>query len=254
MNKVMSIRSMAIAIMAVASLSIAGWVMAQRVETKTGDRSQPENRGWTGQMDQSLVDRIAADGIKQMNKGQIELANFALKHTKNENVRKFAQTSIENCTNFNNELEKFVKNGTDDANRGLSNVTDDRSATANEQREFSAKQDSDAPSRGWASNWSSQNLDVIRHDISNQVVASVERELAQYQGADFDRAFLGQQFWGHVTFVAVAKASGKQVSNDLRKVLFDAVSDAEKQLENGRTLIRSLPSPVARSAETTPRR
>jgi predicted outer membrane protein len=256
MTKSIRIRSMSIAVMAVASISIAGWAMAQRGDAKSDDKSQPQGRGWAGQTDQGLLDQIAADGIMQMNKGQIELANFALKHTQNENVRRFAQTSIENCTRLNNELEKFVadKNAKDDVNRDRSTATEDRSAQRNEQSDPSVKHDNEATSRGWASNWNSQNLNVIRHDISNQVVASVERELAQYQGMDFDRAFLGQQFWGHVTIAAMAKASGKQVSGDLRKLLTEAATDAEKQLESCRTLIRDLPSPVARTPDTTPRR
>jgi predicted outer membrane protein len=236
MNEVIRIRSVAIALATVASISLAGLAMAQRADTKSDDKGQPQNRGWTGQMDQGLVDQIAADGIMQMNKGQIELATFALKHSQNENVRKFAQTSIENCTNLNNELEMFIKekDGKENAVRDQSTATDDHSVKGNEQKESSAKHDNEAASRGWASNWNSQNLNVIRHDISNQVVANIERELAQYQGADFDRAFLGQQFWAHVTFVAAAKASGKQVSSDLRKVILEAATDAEKQVENCR--------------------
>jgi predicted outer membrane protein len=256
MTKYIRIRSMSIAIMTIACISIAGWAMAQRGDTKSDDKSQPQGRGWAGQTDQGLLDQIAADGIMQMNKSQIELANFALKHTQNENVRRFAQNSIENCTKLNSELEKFVadKSTKDDANRDRSTATEDRLAQRNEQSDSVLKHDNEATSRGWASNWNAQNLNVIRHDISNQAVASIERELAQYQGTDFDRAFVGQQFWGHVTFAAVAKASGKQVSGDLRKLLTEAATDAEKQLESCRTLIRDLPTPVARTPETTPRR
>lgn len=254
MNKIIRIRLVATAILAAAFILVAGWAMAQRTGTKSDENSQPESRGWTGQMDQGLVDQIAADGIMQMNKGQMELANFALKHTQNEGLRKFAQTSIENCTNLNNQLEKFVLNKSGKENVNRSTPSDDRLAKGNEQTDSSVKHENETAGRAWASNWNSQNLDVIRHDISNQVVASVERELAQLQGADFDRAFLGQQFWGDVTFVAVAKASGKQVSNDLRKVLSEAATDAEKQVEDCRTLIRGLPSPVARTPVATPRR
>ncbi len=247
-------RSLTIAIIAAASVSLGGWAVAQRNDANSQAEPQSQSRGWTGQMDQGLVDQIAADGIVQMNKGQIELANFALKHTQDESVRKFAQASIENCTNLNNELDKFVKSNKEDATRDRSTATEDRSAKGNEPNGSSPKNETTAPGKAWASNWNSQNLNVIRHDISNQVVANIERELAQYQGLDFDRAFLGQQFWGHVTFVAVAKASGKQVSSDLRNVIVKATTGAEKQLDECRKLIRELQSNVARNPETTPRR
>jgi uncharacterized protein (DUF305 family) len=256
MNKVMKTRSVALVVVTAASLTLAGWAMAQRGATKSDDKSQPQDRGWAGQADQRILDQIAADGIMQINKGQIELANFALKHSQNANVRNFAQTSIENCNKLNNELEKFVadKYAKEDANRDSSTVAENRSSKGSEQTESSLNQGNEAANRGWASNWNAQNMDVIRHDISNQVVASVERELAQYQGTDFDRAFLGQQFWGHVTFAAVAKASSKQVSNDLRTLLTDAAAQSDRQLENCRRLIRDLPTPVARTSQITPRR
>jgi predicted outer membrane protein len=227
MKNVFRFRSVSISLIVAGTFAVGGWAMAQRGDTKSDDKSQPQGRGWAGQTDQGLLDQIAVDGLMQMNKSQIELANFALKHTQNQNVRKFAQASIENCTNLNNALEKFVdsKRGEQDSSRG---------------RE--------------ASNWKAQNLDVIRRDISNQVVAGIERELAQYEGGDFDRAFLGQQCWGHVTFVAVAKASGKHVSNDLRKLVAEAATEAEKQLDDCRKMIRDLSSPLARAQETTPRR
>ena len=154
-------------------------------------------------------------------------------------------------------MEKFIAETSekDDANRDPSTTTaEDRAAKRGDESGSSVKLDNEAASRGWASSWNSQNLNVIRHDVSNQVVANIERELAQYQGMDFDRAFLGQQFWGHVSFIAATKASGKQVSSDLRRLLTQAVTDADKQLDDCRKLIRSLPSSVARAPEKTPRR
>jgi predicted outer membrane protein len=255
MTKFSKGKSAAIVVMTIAAISIACRAMAQRGETKSDEKAQPRDRGWAGQTDQRLLDQLAADGVMQMNKSQIELANFALKHTQNENVRKFAQVSIENCTKLNNELEKFVAetSGKDDTDPDRSTTTAD-AAKRGDESGLSLKTDSEATGRGWASSWNSQNLNVIRHDVSNQVVASIERELAQYQGLDFDRAFLGQQYWGHVTFIAAAKASGKQVSNDLRRLLTEAATDADKQLDGCRKLIRNLPSSVARAPETTPRR
>ena len=242
---------------AMLSMAIGGWAMAQRSDTKSADQSEPTSKGWGAHMDQALMDQLAADGMMQMNKGQIELANFALKHTQNEGVRKFAETSIQNCTNLNNQLQKFAGENTAEHQGDQDRrATGDNSANGDEkkQRDSSTQHESQTAGQPNASNWKALNLDVVRHDVSNQVIASIERELAQYQGADFDRAFTGQQFWGHVTFVAAAKAGEKHVSTDLRKIVEEGTTNAEKQLEECRKLIREVSSNVARNPESSPRR
>jgi predicted outer membrane protein len=244
MNRFIGRRLLTIAAVAAATVSIGGWAVAQRNETGLQGRSQLQSRGWAGQLDQRLVDQIAVDSLTQASKSQIELANFALAHTQNDNVRKFAQASIDNCNKLNRQLEGFIGEGSR------------RSVTINEKEDSdsSAQRDRETASQARTANWTTRDFNVIRRDISNQVVANIKRELAQYEGAEFDRAFLGQQLWGHVTFVALAKAGEKQVSSDLRKVIVQAATDTEKQLEDCRKLIRELPSNVARNPETTPQR
>lgn len=184
---------------AMLSMAIGGWAMAQRSDTKSADQSEPTSKGWGAHMDQALMDQLAADGMMQMNKGQIELANFALKHTQNEGVRKFAETSIQNCTNLNNQLQKFAGENTAEHQGDQDRrATGDNSANGDEkkQRDSSTQHESQTAGQPNASNWKALNLDVVRHDVSNQVIASIERELAQYQGADFDRASLANSSGG----------------------------------------------------------
>lgn len=260
MSKITKTRYLTIATVMV-SMTFAGWALAQRTDPSAPDQSRPAER-WAGQLSQPLLDQIAADSMVQMNKGQIELANFALKHTQNENVRRFAQTSIENCTRLNSQLQRFVGEANPvQPGNPLDEAANPRSETAptppteKVAKESPAKHDTETAGGPGASNWKAFTFDVIRHDISNQVVASIERELAQYQGNDFDRAFVGQQFWGHVMFVASAKAGEKHVSKELRQVVDQGTKSAENQLDECRKLIRDLSSNVAaRNPETTPRR
>jgi predicted outer membrane protein len=95
----------------------------------------------------------------------------------------------------------------------------------------------------------------ICEDVSKQIGANIQRELGKYQGSDFDRAYVGQQFWSHVIFVGAAKGAEKHVSQDLQQLLNQGATTGEKHLEHCRTLIRDLSANVARGAsETTPRR
>ncbi len=97
----------------------------------------------------------------------------------------------------------------------------------------------------------------LQKEIGDQIVSSIEKQLGQFQGADFDRAYLGQQFWGHVVFIANAQAAEKHASGELKQVISEGSQTAEKHLEECRRLIRDLSANVARGntgAETQPRR
>ncbi len=245
-------RFRALSIVTVLVASIAGRATAQQPDTNSDDKSQSTGRGWSGNLDPRFMDRMTVDGIWQLSKGQIELANFALKQTHNENVRKFAQTSIDNCQRLNDRLQAFVQQS-----GGEQNANPDRWGKPEDAKNETAN------ASGWATgadktagqtgtSWNARNLAVVHHDIANQVTAGTERELAQYQGAEFDRAFVGQQFWGQVRFLAVVKAGNKQASNELRKIINQATIDAEKQLDDCRRLVNDPSLTVAGDLATTP--
>jgi predicted outer membrane protein len=249
---------------AVATLGLASWTFAQQNEPGPRQERPTQPQNWSGQAGpaaQAMLDQMAAEGMQQMTKGEIELANFALKHTQNEEVRKFAQSIVNDQTNLNNQLQRFVsEQGTEQGNNPSGNSSATQPAqprtpgTPVTQPGREAGSTAQAGGARGDSSWKATSLDTIRRDVANQVVASIERELAQYQGADFDRAYVGQQFWGHVEFVAAAKAGGKHLSNDLRQVVEQAAQTGEKHLDECRKLIRDLTTNVARSTETTPRR
>jgi predicted outer membrane protein len=233
--------------------------------------------GPAGQM--ALTDKMVANQLFEMSKGEIELANFALKRTQNEEVRRFAQQMIEDHTNFNNQLAKFASPelSKDAAGRPLKPGTtapQPGSLPAATTPPNRAAPLAGAPARPGETAAASPQLDQpgaaaehatdiaggdpsvrICEDISKQIGSSLEKELAQYQGSDFDRAYVGQQFWGHVIFVGAAKGAEKHVSQDLQQVLTQGATTAEKHLEHCRKLIRDMSANVARGTnETTPRR
>ncbi len=245
---------------AVAVLGMASWALAQRNDARQDPQGQSNPVATQqGQLGQPILDQMAAEGILQMNKGEIELANFALKHTQNEEVRKFAQSIVTDQTNLNNQLQRFVsEQGAGQGGNFPSGTSATEPATpgtpAVQPGRESAGPTAQAGRTPGDSSWKAMSIDTIRRDVANQVVASIERELAQYQGSDFDRAYVGQQFWGYVVFVASAKAGAKHLSNDLRQVVEQGAQTGEKHLDECRKLIRDLTANVARSNEATPRR
>src|SRR5205807_4333318 len=153
-------------------------------------------------------------------------ANFALKHTQNEEVRRFAQMMIEDHTNFNNQLAKFAspelagnasKEATSPGSRSETATppaTERPAATAGEPARPGALSERNPLDRSTETAGAAGGNPFVQicQDISSQIGSSFQKELGQYQGSDFDRAYVGQQFWGHVVFVASAKGAANHVS------------------------------------------
>jgi predicted outer membrane protein len=220
----------------------------------SADRAgQPGQPGQQGQH----IDQMVANQAFEMSKGEIDLANFALKRTQNEEVRRFAQMMIEDHTNLNNQLAKFAspeltQNAGKEANPAQPGTTP--GSTAREPAQPGALSERNPADRGTETAAGANPHGQICEDIGAQIGSRIEKELGQYQGSDFDRAYTGQQFWGHVTFVGFSRGAEKHVSKDLQQVLDQGATTAEKHLEHCRTLIRNLSANVARGNETTPRR
>lgn len=281
MSKFVVSRVVAVAA-AMLALGFAGRVMAQRTDPK----ERPDDRGketreaadpavQPGQINQ--VDRMVANQLLEMSQGEIELANFALKHSQNEEIRKFAQMMIQDHTNLNNQLERFASPGlirTADrpASPQLESTTGPQPGPTTEQPAAppaqpgttAAAPDRPAvnptqpiPGEPGARDAAHEGMFVqVCQDVSQQIGAGIQRELGQFQGADFDRAYLGQQFWGHVVFIATAQGAGKHVSPELKQVVDQGATTADKHLADCRKLIRDLSANIARGQgnETTPRR
>jgi len=268
---------------AILTVVVAGRAVAQRTEPAarpddraadpraTTDRGAADRAGPGGQS--SHADKMVANQLLEMSKGEVELANFALKHTQNEEVKRFAQQMIEEHSNFNNQLAKFASpelakdlgaqppTGTEPSttapqkgSRPDATTPPSRAgapARPGEPATGSAAADRNAADRGSETAAGGDPSVQICEDIGKQIGANVQRELGQYQGSDFDRAYVGQQFWGHVIFVGAAKGAEKHVSQDLQQVLNQGATTGEKHLEHCRKLIRELSANVARGTTGT---
>jgi predicted outer membrane protein len=197
---------------------------------------------------------MAANAMQQCSQQEIDLANFALKHTQNDEVRRFAQKVIEDHNNLNNQLQRFTSAEGRGQPGNQTSAQPDTSAAAQPGTETAAQPGAQpGATAAGDSNWKANDFETIRKDIASRVTASIERELAQYQGSDFDRAYVGQQFWAHVAFTASATAGAPHLSPDLKQVAEDGAKTAQMHLDDCRKLIRDLSSNVARGAGTTAR-
>jgi len=251
---------------ALSAIGIASGAFAQRNDQNPNQNAPPardqgqDAAAKVGQLGEGMLNQMAAEGMMQMSQSEIQLANFALQHTQNEEVRRFAQTLIKDHVDLNKQLERFASEevrarwGSEARAPAGGAAAPGSNAQAPQPGAETAAQPGAQPGRGNEAGPMPGSMFQVRQDISDQVVASIERELGKYQGADFDRAFLGQQFWGNVVSIAAATAGEKHVSGELKQVVDQGAKTAEKHLEDCRKLIRDLSANVARGTESTPRR
>ena len=255
---------------ALVAVGLSGRALAQRNDPNArndqqnnASRQTADRTGAEGQKE-GKIDQMIADELLGMSTGEVQLANFVLQRTQNESVRQFAQMMIQDHNKLNTELEKFaspdlVKSLGEAARQagqpGQPGQLPQPGATATTQPGAVPTTPGAAQpgERNTTDVASGENVKICE-DIGKQIGSLVTRELGQYQGSDFDRAYAGQQFWGHVTFIGVAKGAENHVSADLKQVLNQGATTAEQHLEHCRRLIRDLSANVARGNETTPRR
>lgn len=241
----------------VAVAVLAAGITSRAFGQQNDPNARPDNRAASGPADargqESHIDRMVANQLLEMSKGEVELANFALQHTQNDQVKQFAQQMIEDHTKLNNELAKFASPELSENAKGGNTPPPLGTAAAAPGQNLNPNERNPA-NRGNETAAGGEKAVQLCEDIGQQIGAGVTKELSQYQGSDFDRAYTGQQFWGHVMFIGVAKGAEKHVSPELQQVISQGASTAEKHLDHDRKLIRDLSASVARGNETTPRR
>jgi len=286
----------------VAAAVLAAGITSRAFGQQNDPNARPDNRAASGPADareggdrgqENHLDRMVANQLLEMSKGEVALANFALQHTQNDQVKQFAQQMIEDHTNLNNQLAKFASPelaqgatgpgnqpgnapgrtgpGTQPGNTpprpgttgpgsvgpGGAPAAAGQPTTGSEPGRGAAQPgqppNPNATGRGSETASGDKGAELCE-DIGKQMGSNITRELNQYQGSDFDRAYAGQQFWGHVAFIAFARGAERHVSPDLQQVVSQGASTAEKHLDHIRKLIRDLSASVARGNETTPRR
>ncbi len=229
---------------------------------KDASRDREGHEGSSANMDKHLADKLIG-----MSQGEIQLGNFALKHTQNPEVKKFAQMMVQAHTEFNNKLARYASEGVWNENRsGASSdnrahqpeTTTNAADNKNSDNKTADNKSTETKSTENGGDQHGDKMVQIGKDMGDQINTAIERELGQYQGNEFDRAYVGQQFWGHVVFIATAKAMDNHIgSNELKQVVQEGEKAANHHLDETRKLIREISSNVARAGsntETQPRR
>ena len=215
-------------------------------------RTQPgAQAGQANQFDHNLAVCLALG-----NQEEIELAQFAQERAQSPQVKQFAQMMIEEHQRALSQLKQ--------ADPQLASVNLELKVPAGAtETTGAATPGAQRTTTAGAQGGQNQMIDFAR-DLRQECLNLVTQELGRKQGAEFDKAYIGQQAGAHMFMLAEARVAQRYVQNDqLRPVIQQGEQMAEHHLAQARQIKEQLatgggqsPAGQAQRPETpaTPRR
>ena len=170
-----------------------------------------------GQIEQTgkSVSQALVGKLTKASQAEIELAQLAKDQSQNSEVQEYADVIIQDCRALNMELEKV--------------------SSKNESRASVIANQNDSASRSVP-----EQLCKIADLACDNSLAMTKEMFSNYEGQDFDMAFLGQQCMAHTILIAELKAIQDEGPEVMQQLAADAASKAQQHLEKAKQLTAQL--------------
>jgi predicted outer membrane protein len=89
--------------------------------------------------------------------------------------------------------------------------------------------------------------------IKNECLKLTQKELSQYQGAEFDKAFVGQQLGAHLGMLAQLRGSKSFASPELQKVIDEGEKMTTMHMDAAKKLMDQIKDEGAKTASAATR-
>lgn len=252
-------------------LALAAFALAAGEPSQQAEPSRPAATPSGGAMHFNATD-INGPLVRWLsvgNNGEIQLGQFAQRHSRNERVRQFAQMMVNDHTQFAQKIQQAAgreagaagpqgaptasgRSGASEApsaNRVESDVSRPAGASATVGPAGPAGQSTQAGPAGMAG-----ALDLLRlkEQCGQNKLALIQRELERHQGADFDRAYVGQQIMAHTEMLADLQAARTHATGGLQQAIDEGIETTQKHLDHARQLMQQLTAAPAAQPQPAP--
>jgi len=213
----------------------------RQVPGSTGIATQPGTvRTATAGAEDNLDQKIATCLVLG-NQGEVALAQFAQQRSQNEQVRKFAQQIIEHHQQAISKIEQAapgvvglnlqLRSGVEGAAAASPNPTGVRPASAEEPV---------ASTASTANAGHDQRGVQLAQAVKQECLNLTQQELAQKQGVEFDKAYIGQQVGAHIGMLAELRGSKSFASAQLQPVIAEGEQMTQKHLAEAKQIMSQL--------------
>jgi predicted outer membrane protein len=214
-----------------------------------------------GQLDQQIATCLILG-----NQEEIALAQFAQERAENPQVKQFAQTMIEQHQQALSKLQQAAPQvaslnlelHAQQGNRSEARPESSESRvqpTASTQPAGGEARSATASTQGGGEHQMAKFAQEVKQECLNLVTA----ELGQKQGAEFYKAYLGQQINAHVGMLAELRVSQRHASQQLKPVLQEGEQMTQQHLAQAKSIMEQLhsesgstPQAARRAAPTQP--
>ncbi len=223
-----------------------------RTQQKTQKTSKQKAAGNLNRGDQHQVQALA-EWLSHTNKAEIELSRFAAQRASDPKVKQFAEQMVKAHTQCQQKLEKFT------GQRFGSQASDTRGEARNTFEEV----DRDAPkkpartdiARNERPDADDETTVTRRAGFRGDKHATMEQIgkaacdarlkltrdlLSEYQGRDFDMAYIGQQIASHINMVAQLQAIEQHTTGEFNEVIKEGVKTTQDHLQQARRISAEL--------------
>lgn len=239
---------------------------AQRQERREDRRQNLSNAADRAAQPAREIARSADSTIAMMvipgNQAEITFGRMAEQRSMNRQVKAFAQQMIQDHTKFLTELRPYAgvaagpaapedaatePRTTRDANPGVEvNAGPGGADVAVGNSEIRAGATPPAARRPVAGQeHGSLDLWRVDHQIAQRCQAMEQQMLAEKQGAEFDKGYVGSQIGAHVHMLAKLEVLSDYASPELREKLDQGIKTTQTHLQHAKQLMRQLDQAVA---------
>lgn len=196
------------------------------------------------------------------NQEEVALAQFAQQRSQNEQVKKFAQQMIEHHQQAISKIEQAAPEVAS-LNLRLQGGTEGQAAASQSPggvRPASAEEP--AASTASAGNAGHDQRAVqLAQSVKQECLNLTQQELAQKEGAEFDKAYIGQQVCAHIGMLAELRGSKNFATGQLQQVITEGEQMTQNHLNEAKQIMSQLkdqqgsqPQTSRRPATTQPTR
>lgn len=158
------------------------------------------------------VTHAIAEKLHKSNQAEIELARLALQKSDNQEIKQLSQTIIQDHQACNQKLQQIAG-----------------------QNQRSGDKQTHSPSA-----FVPKQLVQIAEQACENALQMTKEMLSQYEGQDFNRAFLGQQIVAHTMMLAELQAIESTGPQELQPIAQEASTKVEEHLKTAKQIANRL--------------
>jgi predicted outer membrane protein len=183
------------------------------------------------------------------NQEEIAIAEFAQERASSPQVKQFAQTMVEQ---HQQAIEKIKQAAPQLASLNVKLQATAGSATPGRE---GATPRADEPGRTGSEpgattagqGVANSPMFALARDAAQECLNLTTKELSEKQGAEFDKAYMGQQCGAHIAMLAKLRASKRHATDQLQPVLAEGIQMTEHHLAEAKKIKQGLKdAPAAR--------